>query len=834
MKVIGKFFLIVMLLACAVVALLFCAKNGYLDSQIERALTLYFKYTGADVELRGLKIKGDEVNLQNAQVSLSDNAKAEINNLNVKFKFSDLLKSPKLIADSKVEKILVKNNLGEIVTQSRLASNHRMSFASGAVDGEIRFTDIDNFNHHNLLPDKHVSGQGFCNYSKGFFKQKNISCELHLSDNSNAMIDAKIKGDDVNLKGTFNNIPIAIYKPFEKIFPQSKLFEFLKAYIHAGYIENGEINVNLDEDYYKTNILTKENLSGSFSIYDLEFKYEKDFPPLKNVEMDVNINGANTRIELKKAYSGSTLISDGIITLDLSKEHPEVIATGTGKGPTTDLIDFIPLNSLEKLKKIDIDLKKFTGTATTAIELTIPLSPHVQNIYNITSNISGVGLEIFDGNLELKEAKISGGFDGTRVFLNGAGKINEFQSDLSYCFNLKENEDYDHLLKIKTKIKAQNQKLGLIKVLAGSSLLDFEYKIKGEKATVNARADLTKTEFYIDKVAIRKPKGETANLIMQGDFKDFPNIDLDFKLSGDNDLKIIGALGVKDGLYNLNLPSINYKDTSVNGEISFDKDNFVAKIEGSKLDLSNADMMQFLEKDKESTNSELKVKVEKIRLKNDIYLDNLFLTVKCDKTRCYKGYLDSKIGSRFFKMLLKTFAGREEWVITCTNAGALFKGFGLYNNMKAGTMLVILNTKRQEVKTGEIIPILDGTFTFRNFVVVDTPFLTRLVSFISLPGLTNLMRNNKDVIFKVMNGKFAYDKDVINITESSAEGPFFDFTLQGKIDTHTRKIDIKGNVIPSMYGLSTVLKNIPVLGKVFSGGRRKGLIFAPYSVHQTY
>ena len=250
--------------------------------------------------------------------------------------------------------------------------------------------------------------------------------------------------------------------------------------------------------------------------------------------------------------------------------------------------------------------------------------------------------------------------------------------------------------------------------------------------------------------------------------------------------------------------------------------------------LSNADMMQFLEKDKESTNSELKVKVEKIRLKNNIYLDNLFLTIKCNKSRCYKGYLDSKIGSKYFKMLLKPFAGREEWVITSTNAGALFKGFGLYDNMKAGVMLVILNTKRQEVKTGEIVPILDGTFTFRNFVIVDTPFLTRLVSFVSLPGLKNLVTNNKDVIFRIMNGKFAYDKDIINITESSAEGPFFDFTLQGRVNTLEHKIDIGGNVIPSMYGLSTILKSIPLLGRVFSGGHRKGLIFAPYSVHQNY
>jgi len=831
MKVIFKVILVLLLLVCAACILLFCARSGYLDSQLEKALIFYLESKGAKVKLQGFSVKGDEIKLDSAQRSINDHTKAEINNLNIKFSTFNLLKSRQLIANISETQISIKNDSGSVVAQATLNGSYHMNFKEGTVNGEIKF---DNLEYHNL-PTTNLKpdlGSGYCSYKKGFFKEKNINCEIHLTDTSNVAIDAKIKGDRLKLKGALNNVPIAIYKIFEKITSGNKLLTFLDDYIHAGFIKNGEIKVNLDENYYKTNNLTAENLSGKFLVSELEYKYEKDFPALKNIEIDVSIHGPKTQILLSKAYSGSTLISDGVIDVDLAGQV--VTATGAAFGPSVDLTDFVPLDSLEKLKKIDIDLRKITGTATTKIELKIPLARDIPNSYNITSDISGVGLNIFNDSLELKNTKISGGFDGARVFLNGLGKINDFESDLSYCFNLKDNTDYDHLLKIKTKIKAQNQKIGLIKVLAGLGLFDFEYKIKGEQSTLNAKADLQKAEIYIDKIAIHKLKNEKANLVMQGDFKDYPNINLNFKLTGDNKLKIIGDLNAKDGQYKLKLPFIEHKDTSVNGVISFDKENFDADIKGSNLDLSNANMMQFLEKDKESTNSELKVKVEKIRLKNNIYLDNLFLTIKCNKSRCYKGYLDSKIGSKYFKMLLKTFAGSEEWVITSTNAGALFKGFGLYDNMKAGVMLVILNTKRQEVKTGEIVPILDGTFTFRNFVVVDTPFLTRLVSFVSLPGLTNLITNNKDVIFRTMNGKFAYDKNIIDITESAAEGPFFDFTLQGKINTLEHKIDIGGNVIPSMYGLSTLLKSIPVLGKIFSGGHRKGLIFAPYSVHQSY
>ncbi|MFV9948608.1 MAG: transporter AmpG 3, partial [Rickettsia conorii subsp. raoultii] len=147
--------------------------------------------------------------------------------------------------------------------------------------------------------------------------------------------------------------------------------------------------------------------------------------------------------------------------------------------------------------------------------------------------------------------------------------------------------------------------------------------------------------------------------------------------------------------------------------------------------------------------------------------------------------------------------------------------------MQNGQININLNTKRYEVKKGEIVPILDGKFSIKHFTVVDTPFLTRLVSFVSLPGFLSSITNNKNILFEDMSGKFNYRGNIITIFDTEAHGPFFDFTMTGNIDTKQQLIMVKGNVIPSFFLISTIVTKIPVVGKIFSK-------VAPYSLKMKY
>ena len=54
------------------------------------------------------------------------------------------------------------------------------------------------------------------------------------------------------------------------------------------------------------------------------------------------------------------------------------------------------------------------------------MSKCTKNIYNISADITGASLSIFKNYVNLTNASIKGVFNGDKVLLNGAGKINNF------------------------------------------------------------------------------------------------------------------------------------------------------------------------------------------------------------------------------------------------------------------------------------------------------------------------------------------------------------------------------------------------------------------------
>jgi hypothetical protein len=245
-------------------------------------------------------------------------------------------------------------------------------------------------------------------------------------------------------------------------------------------------------------------------------------------------------------------------------------------------------------------------------------------------------------------------------------------------------------------------------------------------------------------------------------------------------------------------------------------------------------MMQFMTKNVDKTATNLDIKINKIFLKNNVTLNDFLMKVNCDKLRCNKGLLLSKLMDKStFTMDLSKRDNYELWKIKTDDAGSLFAGVGMLDNVKHGYLDMEIETNRYDVVAGEQIPIINGNFSLSKFITVDNKLLTRLVSFVSLPGLMGVVVNNKNISFSKMTGQFSYKDDVLNILNGSADGPFLDFSMKGNVFTKERKIKIKGQVVPSLYGISSVINNIPVVSTILKGNRR-GVVSAPYSIEYKY
>lgn len=365
--------------------------------------------------------------------------------------------------------------------------------------------------------------------------------------------------------------------------------------------------------------------------------------------------------------------------------------------------------------------------------------------------------------------------------------------------------------------------------------MNFEYININHVGKILVNSDLKNLDLYFDKLGIHKKKGEKANFTLNGTLESPTKGDINFNINGSNNLRVNGSVSINNNITQIILDNINHQETKLSSKILINKDVVDITIKGKVLDLSNANMLQFLEKERNSGTTKMQLVVDAVKLKNDIWLNNLKLNFACTNVKCYSGHIDANIGSKKVELVLTEEDNWEKWLLTSDNAGALLKGIGAYQDMRAGSLSLILKTSRKEISAGAIIPIVNGTFEFERFVLYDVSFLSKMVSFVSLPGFVNTVSGNKNIIFSDMNGKFSFQEGVLNVSRSQATGPFFSFTMNGNINTIKQTIDLTGQVTPSLYGLSAVMGSVPVIGRIFTGDKKHGgIISAPYKIKDSY
>ena len=833
MKVLSKLLLLIAVSFALCIVVFYAANNGKLDRQIKHGLQYYFELKGLNTQFVDCHLK-DWVLTTQVKFELGHSL-GVINNLQMRIDILSSWSEPALSIEIMPATMIIldKNNnkffefdLAGKLTKYLLKPNKNLEWNLA----NIQIPNIKNINHQPL--------------ETGLFKGKytasktaeEIDCSLNFGNSAYLHVTTLEKGKS-KLKIEMSNMPIMLYELLYKILPDDKLLDFLNEFIKEGHIKNGTVIF----DPHAEN--AEETLLGKVNVSKLDLSYAEEYPTIKEMDVDIDIQGSNVKFFINSAHSSDILLSNGIVTMDWKGLNNTVlIVKVVGVGPVKNLTEFISDSNHQSMVRANIDLRKIQGTVEVDVNIKIPLKPGTKNIYNITANIPNSSLDIFKNNLSLRQAKLYGLFNGDQVILRGEGNINGFTNDINFIYNITDESEFSHKLDIKTRFKIKPSignnrapKIAFISLLGGDSIVDIQYLHKNSQGLILVNSDISNLDLYFDKLGIHKKKNANARIIVNGIFNDPTSGVFDFAITGDGGLNINADIIIKDEYLKAHINEIKTKETDLSANILIQKDLIVADLKGKTLDLSDADMLQFLEKERDNGSTKIRLNIDKVRLKNNIWLDDLDMRFECDKDRCYSGYIDSKIGSRSIEMLLSANGNKEEWLIKCSNAGAFLRGLGIYNTMKSGNLVLNINTSRKEVKSGEIIPILDGTFAFERFVLSDTPTMSRLVSFVSLPGFLNIISGNKNIIFSGMNGKFSFTNDILSIQNSAAEGPYFDFSLKGNIDIKNKLINIKGHVTPELYGISSVMGAIPLIGSFFTGNKKSGgLLSGSYQVQDSY
>ena len=693
-----------------------------------------------------------------------------------------------------------------------------LHFSANIVDANVNVTKF----HGNVL--------GMCGLTKLSVDDINLVFEDGSGVNAKFSRDKSVHS--FNSVGSARNIDATIPKTLLYLAPKNSTLEFLSTFILRGSI-SGSWDVALDLD--KSIDDPNNKLTGAFDLKKLHLRYDKDFPILQDIDASLNISGTALNFDVRSGIADGVKLN-GKVVLDLAKGgDSDVIIDATFNGPALGAIGYIPRESVLSLQKADIDLTKIRGIASGSAHIVISLRAGIENTYDVNAKFQNASLGIFREAIKVTNGELRGNFNGNDIIIDGKALVNDLSSNISYKFNLKQDTERDQDLNVKITCKPiPHHEDQLLSIISGSADIDLNYWMKKDHGSLTIASDLKHLEFLVDKISLYKEIDKNARLSIKSTNSVGQPSEFAVHLIGD-DLKVAGTLIFDQKRNAFNFSKLEYNETRANGNTIFGDGYLKAVVRGTVLDLSHSHMMSYLKKNAESRDTNLLIKADKVKMKNDIWLDNFDMSIKCDKKRCYEGYINSNVGSRTLNMTLATDNDAEKWVISTTNAGAIMKAIGLYDNVKSGELQLTLKTSRQNVHAGEEISILDGDFILEKFVTVRTPFLTKLVSFVSFPGLMTMITGHDSISFTSLKGKFNYKDGVIYIKDCNASGAFFDFSASGTIDTNIRKITIKGNVVPSLYGINTVIKNLPIIGRVVSGtGHKKGILFAPYKMEYKY
>ncbi len=837
MRILSKLLILTVSLFLIAILIVYEARSGNLDIEIKYLVEYYLQLKQIDGKVNNLTIKNDQITIDSIVVN-KNNTKFTLDNITINYSLDLNYKKSKIIADVKIDKIIGQNFHSDEFLNAKMnfLYNHHLIARKSNIQLHLNNILYNDFSNNILFKDGKASIACFfsskkSNYYIDIIFDKNVNFSLQSSIDDNAtLLTAKIK-----------NMPVIIYKPIYYLYPKNDFLIFCNDFIKSGSVEFSEFNMNISKKDIEENNYNKENINGFGKINNLKLLYNANFPPLTNMQIDFSQKGLVSEFVINQANSTDILISNGLIYMDWKgQENTKLFITAKAQGPIKGLTDFIIMDVQNNLRQSSIDLTKFTGDANIDITIEIPLKPGSKDIYDINAYIPNTGISMFTNKIILKRADVFGKYNGDSLEITGKGQINEFDSEINFIQNFVDKKEFNHKLNItanlKNKINTNHKKIGFLTLLDGNSKLDFEYININHVGMIKANSDLKNLDLYFDKLGIHKEKGQKANFTMSGILESPVKGNIKFNINGSNNLKIDGSLDVNSDITKIILNNINYNQTKLVSNIVMKKDALDIMIKGEILDLSNATMFEFLEKERDSGTTKMQVIVNEVKLKNDIQLDNFKLDFACNNVKCYFGRIDANIGSKNLVLkLIEEDKNLEKWVLTSSNAGAFLQGLDAYKNMRAGNLLLILETSRKEISPGEIIPIMNGSFKFDHFVLRNSSFFTKLVSFVSLPGFINLFSGNKDIIFSSMDGNFSFQNGVLNVSHSQATGPFFDFFLSGNIDTVSRTIDMKGNVKPALYGVSTVVSSIPLIGRIFMGDKKNlGIISAPYKIKESY
>lgn len=599
--------------------------------------------------------------------------------------------------------------------------------------------------------------------------------------------------------------------------------------IKKGMIKGAKINLNLKEDDL-VSLTNKESINLVLNLEDVELKYMDDYQAISNIDGILTINTEGIYLKGKTGKASPFNLEDidlAILFTDWSLALKTKLS-----GKISEFSQFISKEALDDLSSYNINFSQIKGVASGELTLALPLDKEDINRKDINLNI-----KTKINNVVLDKTGFICFKEGSFEVLNEPQKM-IFKLSGEKFLNLEFYLHHDESRSNEDKIDIEMEIMTKDKISFEDQIFINNGVIRPKISFINKKwfAEIDLKDAEIDFVPINYINQISSSFLIQcsGSFEDK-------NLIHSEDCKIVGKkaqgniffiYSIADKKFNkLSLNDMKLGENNFTFEVNYQKDASNYNLNASYLDLSNIILDSFVSNKKPIENYNISLKANKILMSNKNYLSNVISKISRSGKkpinidfRAFANTKDEKI------VITKIRKGTQDgYMLYASPAGVFTQNFGIYNNIKKGDLSI------------EVFPkIIDNNISYEGEIRLNKFSLTNTSAFTKIVmGILSPLNSPQAIADTLRSGSLQVDslhadikfyQGVLTISNGVMKASSYDIKFEGSVNLNDKTIDVKGLYIPSAYGINTLISNLPILGRLLSGGKNSAFIGSNFTV----
>jgi hypothetical protein len=608
-------------------------------------------------------------------------------------------------------------------------------------------------------------------------------------------------------------------------------------HIRAGDLTSGSMNIDWDaaafDDAMHKRPVPPDSLRGDFALRDAAVDLLPGVPTLTALDGEGFITG---RVFSVSAKHGAMELAQGrrMQATDIYFKVPDtrplpVVASQAGAhvtGAADALADLLSRDAIKRFAGFSVDPAnvkgQFQGELTMDLGLGKNVPPENQR-FKVDGTLSSLQLDKYVGNERFEQGTLDVAADGGNLKITGQGQI----SGLPTKVDLAKTAADDGALTLNMTVDdAARARLGLAGVtpMIGPMSVRLKSPLGKPGAAADVEVDLARVEMQTPEGAVMKPAGrpgkatftlktgpdgyavgalavDAGSLLARGavqlgpdgafqnaklsQLRLLPGDDLKVDIQGGSPLKAVvrGASFDARGLTR----SLFAQGAGTGGVKDVDIDARIGRVIGS----NKQEIGQF-----------------------EIVASRRGGLVRTVQAKGQLGY--GALSARKDESGLLT--------VKAADAGALGKFLDFYTKMEGGALDLTL----QDAPEGS-----RGAAVIKRFTLRNEPALKRLAAE-GTPTNRGLPSGaapiDPDAVrFDRMTANFTRAPGRLDLRDALIYNPEIGLTATGSIDYAKDKVDLSGTFVP-VYGVNSLITNVPVVGLLLGGGRNEGIFAVNYRV----